>query len=297
MIIPGPLDTAALERDLQNSYEGKIAPPDLPKRQTRWQQPASKPIFDLAEVPKGWNSLEPDLDPDDLVSQIARCRERISDNIMSPMFEFKLDDLLKEKKRRDAMMDAEPVGLSWPVVLRLDTLTMILESLREKDECDLVGTPRPFKWDEFDFINAKHDGVTAFMVEGLEGPGPSPQLVSTWTTTPDATGTSTMLISVKTVDLPTRPSLPIEWAFMDDTGASIMHINQSDLTALQNYNIRASGMVPPDPPLMGATWVGDFMLTCGIPAPLLLNLLTCPRYGIRSKSPSMMMPPVGGYPD
>jgi hypothetical protein len=64
MIIPGPLDTAALERDLQNSYEGKIAPPDLPKRQTRWQQPASKPIFDLAEVPKGWNSLEPDLDPE-----------------------------------------------------------------------------------------------------------------------------------------------------------------------------------------------------------------------------------------
>jgi hypothetical protein len=37
----------------------------------------------------------------DLVSQIARCRERIDDNIMSQMFQFKLDDLLKEKKRRE----------------------------------------------------------------------------------------------------------------------------------------------------------------------------------------------------
>jgi hypothetical protein len=37
----------------------------------------------------------------DLVSQIARSRERIDDNIMSQMFQFKLDDLLKEKKRRE----------------------------------------------------------------------------------------------------------------------------------------------------------------------------------------------------
>jgi hypothetical protein len=64
MIIPEPLDTAALERDLQNSYEGTVASPSLPKRQTRWRQPATNPIVDLAEVPKGWNSLEPDLDPE-----------------------------------------------------------------------------------------------------------------------------------------------------------------------------------------------------------------------------------------
>ncbi|CAG8198880.1 unnamed protein product [Penicillium nalgiovense] len=202
MVIPEPLDTAALELDLQKSYEGKIAPAELPKRQTRWQQPATNPIVNLAEVPKGWNSLEPDLDPDDLISQISRCHERIGDNIMSQMFQFKLDDLLKEKKRRDMMMAAEPVGLSWSVVLRLDTLTTMLEWLSSKnDEWDLVGNvtnvmaayrsgnlrwtpglvtywskgvqlcqPRPFKWDEFDFINAKHDGHTGFMVEGGQVP-------------------------------------------------------------------------------------------------------------------------------
>lgn len=97
------------------------------------------------------------------------------------------------------MMAAEPVGLSWSVVLRLDTLTTMLEWLSSKnDEWDLVGNvtnvmaayrsgnlrwtpglvtywskgvqlcqPRPFKWDEFDFINAKHDGHTGFMVEGV----------------------------------------------------------------------------------------------------------------------------------
>jgi hypothetical protein len=76
-------------------------------------------------VPKGWNSLEPDLDPEyvftfllfqqviqlefehrahDIITNpfTAPCDLRYhSDNIMSPMFEFKLDDLLKEKKRRE----------------------------------------------------------------------------------------------------------------------------------------------------------------------------------------------------
>ncbi|KAJ5462266.1 hypothetical protein N7530_010471 [Penicillium desertorum] len=290
MIIPGPFDTAALERDLQNSYEGTVAPPSLPKRQTRWRQPATNPIVDLAEVPKGWNSLEPDLDPDDLVSQIARCRERIDDNIMSQMFQFKLDDLLKEKKRREAMMAAEPVGLSWPVVLRLDTLTTMLESLRENDECDLVGNvtnimaayrsgnlrwtpglvtywskgvqlcqPRAFKWDEFDFISAKHDGVTGFMVEALEGPGPSPQLASTYLAAPGpqfgVAGTG-MYICVKPLDQPQGPAFPLEWGFMDDTGSAIMTINKSDLTQLMTYNQTATGRIPPSPPLLGAIVLG-----------------------------------------
>ncbi|OQE13280.1 hypothetical protein PENFLA_c051G03065 [Penicillium flavigenum] len=291
MIIPDPLDTAALERDLKKSYEGKIAPPKLPKRQTRWRQPATNPIVDLAEVPKGWNSLEPDLDADDLVSQISRCRERIGDNIMSQMFQFKLDDLLKEKKRREAMMAAEPVGLSWPVVQRVDTLTKMLEYLRSgNDECDLIGNvtnimaayrlgnlrwtpglvtywskgvqlcqPRPFKWDEFDFINAKHDGVTGFMVEGLEGPGPSPQLASTYVAAPGPQFGSFqigMFICVKPPDQPTGPAFPLEWGFIDDTGASMTTINKSDLSQLMTYNQTATGRIPPSPPLIGAIIMG-----------------------------------------
>ncbi|CAG8902680.1 unnamed protein product [Penicillium egyptiacum] len=288
IITPAPLDPAALELDLQKSYEGQIQPPSLPKRQTRWRQPATNPIVDLADVPQGWNSNEPDLDPDDLISQISRCRERIGDNIMSQMFQFKLDGLLKEKKRRDAMMALEPVGLSWPVVQRLDTLKKMLEWLHsENDEYDLVGNvtnimaayrsgqlrwnpglvtywskgvqlcqPRPFRWDEFDFINAKHEGHTGFSVEGLEGPGPSPQMMTLYIATPmpqcTGKGITYMFISVKPQDKPTGPAKPLEWMFLDDTGSSIMTVNKSNINDLMNFNADAAGNIPSPPPMLGA---------------------------------------------
>ena len=96
-------------------------------------------------------------------------------------------------------MALEPAGLSWAVVLRLQTLQGSLTWLQsENDKYELVANvtnimaayrsgqlrwnpglvtywskgvqlcqPRPFRWDEFDFINAKHDGHTSFMVEGV----------------------------------------------------------------------------------------------------------------------------------
>ncbi|KAJ5425036.1 hypothetical protein N7465_000106 [Penicillium sp. CMV-2018d] len=215
VIQPTPLDPAALALDLNKSYEGEIPPPTRPKRQTRWQQPAANPIMRLQHTPKGWNDQEPDLDPDDLDAQIARCRERISDNIMTRTFESRLRELLQEQKSRAAMMALQPAGLSWPVVQRLDTLQGTLEWLQKgNDEYELVANvtnimaayragqlrwipglvtywsrgaqlcnPRPFRWDEFKIINAQYAGHTGFWVEGLDGPGPGAQRAE-WVATP-----------------------------------------------------------------------------------------------------------------
>lgn len=96
-------------------------------------------------------------------------------------------------------MALEPAGLSWPVVQRLQTLGGTLKWLQsEDDKYELVANvtnimaayrsgqlrwnpglvtywskgvqlcqPRPFKWDEFDLINAEHAGHTGFWVEGV----------------------------------------------------------------------------------------------------------------------------------
>ncbi|CAI7592192.1 unnamed protein product [Penicillium glandicola] len=95
-------------------------------------------------------------------------------------------------------MALEPAGLSWPVVERLSSLDEILKWLHTKgDKYELVGNvtnimaayrsgqlkwlpglvtywsngvqlcqPRPFRWNEFDHINAENQGHTGFWVEG-----------------------------------------------------------------------------------------------------------------------------------
>ncbi|CAI7592182.1 unnamed protein product [Penicillium glandicola] len=100
---PKPLDPAALALDLERSYEDTIAIPSVerPKRQKRWRRPADNPIEYITDLPAGWNYDEPDLDPDDLESQIERCRERISDNILTHEFQFKLEDLVRKKTRQE----------------------------------------------------------------------------------------------------------------------------------------------------------------------------------------------------
>lgn len=97
------------------------------------------------------------------------------------------------------MMALEPAGLSWPVVLRLQTLQGTLAWLQsENDQYELVANvtnimaayrsgqlrwnpglvtywsrgaqlchPRPFRWDEFKIINAQYAGHTGFWVEGV----------------------------------------------------------------------------------------------------------------------------------
>lgn len=97
------------------------------------------------------------------------------------------------------MTTLEPAGLSWPVVQRLDTLKGIHEHiLSENDQYEVVGNvtniiaayrlgqlrwnpglgtyqskgvqlcqPRPFRWDEINLIDAKHQGHKGFWVEGV----------------------------------------------------------------------------------------------------------------------------------
>ncbi|KAJ5153665.1 uncharacterized protein N7500_009104 [Penicillium coprophilum] len=201
---------AALALDLKNSYEGKLPPPaPRPERQTRWRQPATNPIERFEDTPKGWNHDEPDLDPDDLESQIERCHERISDNIMVHQFQFKLQELLRKQTYRNEMMSSEAPGLSWPVVQRLKSLREMLEWLSSKgDEYESAANvaglieayesgklkynrglvtywshgvqlcePRPFRWDECDLISAEHDGQKGFWVEGVKY-GPMAQILA-----------------------------------------------------------------------------------------------------------------------
>ena len=97
------------------------------------------------------------------------------------------------------MIALEPAGLTWPVVQRLNTLKGILEHiLSENDQYEVVGNvtnimaayrsgklswnpglvtywskgvqlcqPRPFRWDEFNLINAEHQGHKGFWVEAV----------------------------------------------------------------------------------------------------------------------------------
>lgn len=73
VVMPQPLDPAALALDLKQSYEGQIPQPTLPKRQKRWQQPATNPVVNITDAPIGWNSDEPDLDPEYVFPAIAAC--------------------------------------------------------------------------------------------------------------------------------------------------------------------------------------------------------------------------------
>lgn len=97
-----------------------------------------------------------------------------------------------------AIASRYPAGLSWNVALRLNTLEGIREHLREGgDQYDQLANvealieayrsgrldwtglvtywskgvqlcqPRPFDWDEFEAINKKHNGSSAFWVEGV----------------------------------------------------------------------------------------------------------------------------------
>jgi hypothetical protein len=71
----------------------KSSQPKLWPRQERWRAPGTKAIEDPEQVPDGWNSDEPDLDPDDIVGQIRRCHERIKDNIMPKVLPDKIREL------------------------------------------------------------------------------------------------------------------------------------------------------------------------------------------------------------
>ncbi|CEO58603.1 hypothetical protein PMG11_03314 [Penicillium brasilianum] len=120
--------------DLDVSYVGKIKLPDPPERpkRKRWTHKGAEPIMQMQDVPQGWNTEEPDLDPDDVDALIARCKERINvDRILPYMFKGKLARLEKEKNRRENLMANYP-GLSWNVVKRIVQLEGAVKYLEKR---------------------------------------------------------------------------------------------------------------------------------------------------------------------
>ncbi|OKO94379.1 hypothetical protein PENSUB_11646 [Penicillium subrubescens] len=118
--------------DFDVSYVGKIESsktPKVPKRK-RWTHDGDEPLIKPEDLPKGWTSEERDLDPHDVDAQIARCKERIEDNIWPFIFKNRLKRLEKQKEVRDALIAKEP-GL-FQVIRRIAQLEDIAKSL-EKD--------------------------------------------------------------------------------------------------------------------------------------------------------------------
>ncbi|KAJ5766250.1 uncharacterized protein N7511_003866 [Penicillium nucicola] len=188
-----------IPKDLDKSYVEIWKPEVLPRpKKQSWKHEGDESITDMKNVPPGWSSHDPDLDPNDIDRQIKRCHERIEANIMPAIFEKRLKKYLKMMADRDEMMEEEADDLSWDVVQRLDDLEHIRGWLEDDDDDEqLVSVdalmkaytigdlewnaglvtywskgkqlcqPRPFQWSEFLAISTKHKGHVGFWVEGV----------------------------------------------------------------------------------------------------------------------------------
>lgn len=122
-----------LKKVIDSRYTG-IYPPTAPqrsKRQHRWRWTGLEPLTDPKKLPQLWNCAEPDLDDNDIESQIQRCHERIEENIMPDIFRKRLTRYQVLKKEKDDLMASEP-GLEWEVVQRVKELIQIGQEL-ERD--------------------------------------------------------------------------------------------------------------------------------------------------------------------
>ena len=77
---------------------------------------------------------------------------------------------------------------------------------------------------------------------------------------------------------PLLPSMPVNFEFMDDTGASIMQLNQSDLQYLLSINRDPQAILPPLPPLLG---LSDIRLADGT-----INYNICRRFEVNMWDPT-----------
>ncbi|KAJ9489297.1 hypothetical protein VN97_g4022 [Penicillium thymicola] len=99
--IPQILDEELLAADLNVDYSKrrKKLRQQMPKKQ---QWPKVKGVITEREnAPKGWNPEEPDLMEDDFVSQIDRCVERISQNIMPHVYQHKMREFMAKQAERE----------------------------------------------------------------------------------------------------------------------------------------------------------------------------------------------------
>ncbi|KAJ5698578.1 hypothetical protein N7462_000583 [Penicillium macrosclerotiorum] len=224
-----------LHRSYVTTYQPKARAARRLPRQTRWKHTGSNPLTDIKSLPMGWNSKEPDLDPNNIDGQILRCQERIADNIMPHVFQHRLREYKAIQSHQKQMALNEPTGLKLNTYERLKCLRIMEEECQRKSEdkyCQLSNIqaimrayrshrlewnglitywsngiqlcePRPFDWDEFEAINLKHEGHKGFWTEGIR-------------------------LAVR---------LPYyDWwdsmMFLHDTGANIMNIYDSDLNLL-----------------------------------------------------------------
>ncbi|KAJ5728645.1 uncharacterized protein N7483_003153 [Penicillium malachiteum] len=158
--------------DLDVSYVGRVEhfPQGLPER-TRWVN-KGEIINNAHDVPRGWSSVEADLEPEDYDAQIARCKERIEDRIMPTIFEDRLKEFEKLKITREEKMK-QYSGLEWPVVRRLENLL----SLQEWYEDTMEGETEEDKHDKFDQLVNVKALITAYKSKALEV---TPDLVTYW---------------------------------------------------------------------------------------------------------------------
>ncbi|KAJ5585161.1 uncharacterized protein N7459_004961 [Penicillium hispanicum] len=271
--------------DLDKSYVGLS--PDLssapkserPQRQKRWRH-QGEPLTDPKKLPRDWNAREPDLDDEyvliknrlfmtkqlikcsDIEAQIERCHERLEDNIMPHLFQYRLEEYEARKSHLEELSRNEPSGLSRKVYERLDDLKIIQAGLeKEGDQYNQLpnikaimsayrlqkldwngsgmvtywskGTqlcqPRPFDWDEFEAINSRHEGHSSFWAEGFTGPRPVHSMPSI--TLGSARNDAWLHEYNVAVRLPGYDWWT-ELVYIYDTGASLMNIYQDDFKAL-----------------------------------------------------------------
>ncbi|KAJ5750074.1 hypothetical protein N7533_007102, partial [Penicillium manginii] len=83
------------------SYVGVFKAPEVERPpRDRWSKP-SEPINNREHLPEGWHDEEPDLDPNDTEAHIARCHERIADDIIPVIFEHKLKTLISQTAKEE----------------------------------------------------------------------------------------------------------------------------------------------------------------------------------------------------
>ncbi|KAJ5738603.1 hypothetical protein N7493_001758 [Penicillium malachiteum] len=192
-------EAKAFAKIIESEFEDHQS--EQPERRPRWKHPGKEPLTDISKlIEMEWDTREPDLDPEDLKGQIARCKERIEDNIMPSFFEDRLKRLEAESQGILEIQNSgnELPGLSMNVVSRiaqlrqtkavlenegggstnqLPNINAILAAYRNKtlDWTGLVTywsqgkqlcQPRIFDWDEFEAINDAYNGSQGFWVEG-----------------------------------------------------------------------------------------------------------------------------------
>ncbi|KAJ5107863.1 hypothetical protein N7456_004538 [Penicillium angulare] len=259
--------------DLGQAYPERFAfgYSERPKQQRWVHSNKEKPITSMKDVPPGWNYDEPDLDPEDLEAQIARCMQRMEDNIMPFIFRKKMQELRKEKARKAIEMSSEP-GLDWVVVKRLKSLERIKTWLNaQRDDRGetpnviaimaayrsgalkysqglvtywsrgkQISQPRPFNWTELALISERYDGHKGGLwVEGLQHTGPANAKLDKYQVSCDRNITTWTQKFSFTIQFTHADDANLDFDFLDDTGSDVMRMYEDDFDMLQTaYYVR-----------------------------------------------------------